>query len=82
MSTDSIEKLYKNFGILADAKDKLAEVSIYLVMKNNHVCISINLQLLRNMVAPEFYEAELLFIFLDALILYIIYLFFFFFKYH
>lgn len=25
MSTDSIEKLYKNFGILADAKDKLAE---------------------------------------------------------
>lgn len=26
MSTDSIEKLYKNFGILADAKDKLAEV--------------------------------------------------------
>lgn len=23
---DSIEKLYKNFGILADAKDKLAEV--------------------------------------------------------
>lgn len=76
MSTDSIEKLYKNFGILADAKDKLAEVSIYLVMKNNHVCISINLQLLRNMVAPEFYEVELLFIFLDALILYIVYLFF------
>lgn len=26
MSMDSIEKLYKNFGILADAKDKLAEV--------------------------------------------------------
>ncbi|XP_034937056.1 apoptosis inhibitor 5 [Chelonus insularis] len=25
MSTDSIEKLYKNFGILADAKDKLSE---------------------------------------------------------
>ncbi|XP_033216197.1 apoptosis inhibitor 5 [Belonocnema kinseyi] len=25
MSTDSIEKLYKNFGILADAKDKLVE---------------------------------------------------------
>ncbi|XP_071877606.1 apoptosis inhibitor cassowary [Bombus fervidus] len=25
MSMDSIEKLYKNFGILADAKDKLAE---------------------------------------------------------
>ncbi|KAI4501949.1 hypothetical protein M0802_002631 [Mischocyttarus mexicanus] len=25
MSTDSIEKLYKNFGILADAKDKLPE---------------------------------------------------------
>ncbi|XP_012286250.1 apoptosis inhibitor 5 [Orussus abietinus] len=25
MSTDSIEKLYKNFGVLADAKDKLAE---------------------------------------------------------
>lgn len=27
MSTDSIEKLYKNFGVLADAKDKLSEVS-------------------------------------------------------
>jgi hypothetical protein len=26
MSTDSIEKLYKNFGVLADAKDKLSEV--------------------------------------------------------
>ncbi|XP_043267437.1 apoptosis inhibitor 5 isoform X2 [Venturia canescens] len=25
MSTDSIERLYKNFGILADAKDKLSE---------------------------------------------------------
>ncbi|XP_058804520.1 apoptosis inhibitor 5 [Phymastichus coffea] len=25
MSTDSIEKLYKNFGVLADAKDKLSE---------------------------------------------------------
>lgn len=33
MSTDSIEKLYKNFGILADAKDKLSEVSrMYLVI--------------------------------------------------
>lgn len=30
MSTDSIEKLYKNFGILADAKDKLAEVTYEL----------------------------------------------------
>lgn len=29
MSTDSIEKLYKNFGILADAKDKLVEVIVY-----------------------------------------------------
>ena len=27
MSTDSIEKLYKNFGILADSKDKIGEVS-------------------------------------------------------
>lgn len=26
MSTDNIEKLYKNFGILADAKEKLVEV--------------------------------------------------------
>lgn len=26
MSSDSIEKLYKNFGILADAKDKLGQV--------------------------------------------------------
>ncbi|CAG5076995.1 Similar to cass: Apoptosis inhibitor 5 homolog (Drosophila melanogaster) [Cotesia congregata] len=25
MSTDSIEKLYKNYGILADAKDKVSE---------------------------------------------------------
>ena len=28
MSTDSIEKLYRNFGILADAKDKLVQVCI------------------------------------------------------
>lgn len=28
MSTDNIEKLYKNFGILADAKDKIKEVSM------------------------------------------------------
>lgn len=28
MSTDSIEKLYKNFGILADAKDKLVQVRL------------------------------------------------------
>lgn len=28
MSTDNIEKLYKNFGILADAKDKIKDVSI------------------------------------------------------
>lgn len=35
MSTDSIEKLYKNFGILADAKDKLAEVSNGLVISNH-----------------------------------------------
>lgn len=27
MSTDSIEKLYKNFGVLADAKDKIGEVN-------------------------------------------------------
>lgn len=26
MSTDSIEKLYKNFAILADANDKIGEV--------------------------------------------------------
>lgn len=32
MSTDSIEKLYKNFGILADAKDKLVQVRAALVM--------------------------------------------------
>lgn len=33
MSTDSIEKLYKNFGILADAKDKLAEVRSYYYLE-------------------------------------------------
>lgn len=75
MSTDSIEKLYKNFGILADAKDKLAEVSIYLVMKNNHVCIRINLQLLRSMVAPKFYKVVSLLILLEFLIFYIVYFF-------
>jgi hypothetical protein len=31
MSTDRIEKLYKNFGILADTKDK-SEVSLHLVL--------------------------------------------------
>lgn len=31
MSTDSIEKLYKNYGILADAKDKIAEVSFSII---------------------------------------------------
>jgi hypothetical protein len=31
MSTDRIEKLYKNFGILADSKDK-SEVSLHLIL--------------------------------------------------
>jgi len=31
MSTDRIEKLYKNFGILADSKDK-SEVSLHLFL--------------------------------------------------
>lgn len=37
-STDNIEKLYKNFGILADAKDKITEVKIkiYLFNLNYH----------------------------------------------
>jgi hypothetical protein len=35
MSTDSIEKLYKNFGILADAKDKLVQVRVILVISIN-----------------------------------------------
>lgn len=34
MSTDSIEKLYKNFGILADAKDKLVHVRISIGYNN------------------------------------------------
>lgn len=32
MSADSIEKLYKNYGILADAKDKITEVSFYKIL--------------------------------------------------
>lgn len=31
MSTDRIEKLYKNFGILADSKDK-SQVSLHLIL--------------------------------------------------
>jgi hypothetical protein len=31
MSTDRIENLYKNFGILADSKDK-SEVSLHLIL--------------------------------------------------
>lgn len=29
-TTDNIEKLYKNFGILADAKDKITEVKHFV----------------------------------------------------
>lgn len=32
MSADNIEKLYKHFGVLADAKDQIGEVTkIYLI---------------------------------------------------